>query len=112
METIQPQQQPSYENEKGALLVRLERTQEDLEQLQAKLNSYRYEPKTYSLFERIDRLKRALEALSHANREIISAISEHRRTIDDYAERVIKQIHEFHRLHAGVEEYRSHCLSH
>ncbi|WP_149275825.1 hypothetical protein [Pareuzebyella sediminis] len=112
MEAIEPRLQYSPEDEKGALLIRLERTQEDLEQLQAKLRSYRYEPKTYSLFERFDKLRRALEALSHANREIISAIREHRRTIDDYAERALKQIHDFHRLHKGVEEYRSHCAAH
>ena len=112
MEATEHIKQPSLESEKGALLVRLERTQEDLEQLQAKLRSYRYEPKTYSLFERANRLRKALEALSIANREIISAIREHRRTIDDYAERALKQIDDFHQLHQGVEEYRSQCAAH
>lgn len=111
METTQNLANPTRESDKNALVLRLERTEKDLMQLRIKLNSYRCEPRTYSLFERIETLKRGMDSLSKANREIICALQEHKKTVDDYIERSKQQFAEFQRLHAGVEEYLTNCLS-
>ena len=98
------------ETDKNALLLRLERNQKDLMQLRTKLSSYRCEPKTYSLFERIETLRRSMDTLSDANSEIIQALKEHKRTVGDYVDRAKNQLSEFKRLNAGVEDYFTTCL--
>jgi hypothetical protein len=98
------------ESDKNALVLRLEQTERDLTQLRTKLNSYRCEPRTYSLFERIETLKRGMDSLSKTNREIISAIRQHKKTVDDFVDHSKKQFLEFKLLHVGVEEYLRNCL--
>ena len=112
METIQNQRTPVRESDKNALVLRLERNQEDLLQLRTKLNSYRFEPRTYSLFEHIETLKHSMDRLSNKNQEIINALREHKKTVGDYVEGARQQFSEFQRLHAGVEEYLTNCLHH
>ena len=111
METTQNLANPTRESDKNALVLRLERNEKELIQLRAKLSSYRCEPRTYSLFERIETLKRTMDSLSKANCEIISALREHKKTVDDYVERSKQQFLEFQQVHAGVEEYLTRCLS-
>lgn len=111
METTQNFVIPARETDKNALLLRLERTEKDLMQLRIKLNSYRCEPRTYSLFERIETLKTGMDNLSKANREIISALRQHKKTAGDYVELAKQQFLEFQRLQNGVEEYLSYCLN-
>jgi len=100
----------SKENDKNTLLLRLERNQKDLLQLRAKLSSYLCEPKTYSLFERIEALRSSMDNLSNTNNEIIHALKEHKKTVGDYVDRAKNQLSEFKRLNAGVEDYFASCL--
>lgn len=91
--------------EKNTLVLKLERSQQDVGQLRNKLNSYVCEPKTYSLFERVEALKNGLDTLSHTNREIILSIREHKRNMGDYVDRVRQQFSAFNELQRDVEEY-------
>lgn len=111
METTQNLLTPTRESDKNALVLRLERNEKDLIQLRTTLNSYRCEPRTFSFFERIETLKSGMDSLSKTNKEIISALREHKKTVDDYVERSKQQFLEFQRLHDGVEEYLTNCLS-
>jgi len=112
METTQNRKTATRHSDKNALVLRLERNQKDLVQLRTKLNSYRCEPRTYSLFERVETLKNSMDSLSKTNGEIINALREHKKTVDDYVERAKQQFSDFQRLNAGVEEYFMNCLSH
>ena len=111
METTQNFVIPARESDKNALVLRLERTEKDLTQLRITLNSYRCEPRTYSLFERIESLKTGMDRLSKTNREMISALREHKKTVGDYVELAKQQFLEFQRLQNGVEDYLSYCLN-
>ncbi len=93
------------EYEKNALVLKLERHQNDLLQLRKKLNSYICEPKTYTLFERIESLKNGLDQLRNDNANIIQSVKDRKRAADDYVERIKRQFHEFNTMQKGVEEY-------
>lgn len=111
MITTEKYRPPVRESEKNALLLRLERNQKDLSQLRNKLSSYRFEPRTYTLFERMENLRRSMDSLSYTNSEIIRALKGHRKTVGDYVERAKHQFSEFKRIHDSVEEYFTSCLS-
>lgn len=89
----------------NAWVVRLERNQKNVTQLRTKLNSYYCEPQTYSLYERIESLKKGLESLNNANKEIIASIKDHKKSAQEYVERIKQQFSEYYRLQKGVEEY-------
>lgn len=91
--------------EKSKLVIRLERNQREVRQLKTKLSSYICEPCTYALFERIETLKTGLERLSIKNQEIIQALKERRKSVEDYMENVRQQFTEFHELQQGVHDY-------
>lgn len=98
----------SFQNstvEKSNLVLRLERNQREVGQLKSKLNSYVCEPRTYKLFERVETLKTGLDRLSNSNREIIQALKERKKSVEDYMENVKQQISEFHELQRGVHDY-------
>lgn len=93
------------EVDENTLVLKLERHQRDLQQLQKKLNSYICEPKTYSLFERMEVLRWELEKLRSDNATIIANVKDHTRTMNDYVERIKKQFLEFNSMQKGVEDY-------
>lgn len=92
-------------HEKNALVLKLERSQQDVGQLRNKLNSYICEPKTYSLFERMEALKNGLDTLSNTNKEIILSVRERKKHTVDFVDRVRQQFIAFNELQRGVEEY-------
>ncbi|SIS70890.1 hypothetical protein SAMN05421766_103524 [Zobellia uliginosa] len=112
MTTLERSRPRLEENEKNAIVVRLERNQKDLIQLRTKLNSYRCEPKTYSLYESIENLRSKMDSLSHTNREIISSLKDTRKAVNAHLERAKRQLAEFRRLNEGVDEYLNICSSH
>ncbi|CAM3380598.1 hypothetical protein ZORO111903_14000 [Zobellia roscoffensis] len=112
MTTTQRPSSKVEENDKNAIVVRLQRNQKDLVQLRTKLNSYRCEPKTYSLYERIESLRSKMDSLSHSNSEIISALQDTRKTVNIHLERAKRHLTEFRRLNDGVEEYLHICTGH
>lgn len=93
------------EFDKSSLVMRLERNQNDLRQLKSTLNSYICEPRTYSLFERIESLRHGLEDLSNTNTEIIQSLKGRKKSISNYVERAKKQFQEFNNLQRNVEDY-------
>jgi chromosome segregation ATPase len=109
LESIEP---ANREAERNTLTLKLERHQNDLSQLRRKLSSYICEPTTYSLFERLESLKNALEKLRHDNAEIITNVQGHRRNMEDYILRIKHQFVQFNLLQQGVDEYiegARHC---
>ena len=88
--------------DQSALVLRLERNEKYVRQLRDKLNSYVCEPNTYSLFERLQTLKNGLDSFSRNNHEIIAAIRDHRKTVEDYVDKVKQQ---FNELRKDVDEY-------
>ncbi len=93
------------DTEKNKLVIRLERNQRDLDQLKNKLNAYTCEPKTQSLFERIEQLKNGLENLTASNIEILQNIKEKKKAADGYIDSIRDQFIKFNQLQANVEEY-------
>lgn len=93
------------EVEKSALVVRLERNQKDLGQLKTKLNSYICEPRTHSLFERIESLKTGLESLNNSNTQIISSLKSHKKSVESYVDSAREQLMKFNQLQQSVEDY-------
>ncbi len=98
---------PSTQQEvdENTLILKLERHQRALQQLQNKLNSYICEPKTYSLYERMEVLKWELEKLRSDNATIIANVKSHTRTMNNYVERIKNQFLEFNSMQKGVEDY-------
>ena len=94
-----------YFREKSILIIRLERNQREVGQLKNKLSSYICEPRTYSLFERIESLRNRLEKLSSTNKEIILALKGKKKSVEMYVERVGLLLMEFHDLEKGVADY-------
>lgn len=93
------------EVKKSVLVMRLERNEKDLSQLRHKLNSYTCEPRTPSLFERMEVLRGGLEALCVANKEIMTSLKEGKRSLESYWEPANKHLLAFNQLQQGVEEY-------
>ncbi|MGB5553763.1 MAG: hypothetical protein WBM83_03825 [Flavobacteriaceae bacterium] len=91
--------------EKSNLVLRLERNQREARQLKNKLSSYLCEPRTYNLFERSETLKSGLERLSDTNDEIIQALREKKKSVEEYMESVKQQFTMFHELQQGVQDY-------
>ncbi|MGB5819336.1 MAG: hypothetical protein WBG90_07605, partial [Saonia sp.] len=63
-------------------IVRMERNNRDLAQLSKKLSCYTCEPRTYSLYERIEVLRNRLDALKNNNSEIIKSLRGHKQMLD------------------------------
>ncbi len=109
MKTVKEQRSHLRDIEKNALVLRLELNQRDANRLRDKLNSYRYEPKTYSLFERMETLRNGLDHLTKTNTEIIASLKEKRRTVDSmvdsYVDCAKRQFSEFSILNRNIEEY-------
>ncbi|MGB7394159.1 MAG: hypothetical protein WA913_07190 [Pricia sp.] len=112
MKTAQEPRPGIRETEKNALVLRLELNQKDLDRLRGQLSSYRYEPKTYNLFERMESLRNGLDQLSKTNLEIIVSIREKRKQVDNYVESVKQQFAEFNTLHRKIEDYIQGALAH
>ncbi|MEO1010032.1 MAG: hypothetical protein AAFX53_01925 [Bacteroidota bacterium] len=107
MKTVQNNSEPASKKklEKSTLVLKLERNQKDVGQLRNQLNSYICEPRTYTLFERMETLKRGLDTLSNSNLQMILTLKERKKNINDYMDNVRHQIAEFKKLQRGVEEY-------
>lgn len=94
----------------NALVVRLERNQQNLQQLRSQMNSYLSEPKTHSLYERVEQLRRAIERCSRDNREVIGHLKQDKVPNSIHVERAKKQLTVFRVLRASVEEYMVNCV--
>ncbi|MEM9143365.1 MAG: hypothetical protein AAGA86_10290 [Bacteroidota bacterium] len=100
-----PKSVPKKKWESTTLVLKLERNQKGVGQLRNQLNSYICEPRTYSLFERVEALKRGLDSLSHSNLEMIVRLRERQKLVGEHMEKVRQQMVEFQRLQQDVKEY-------
>ena len=87
------------------VIVRLERNNRELLDLSNRLRSYKCEPKTYSLFERLEEIRDHLENLAGSNREVIDILGADRKSLDEHFNRIIWQLREFKELKGSVLEY-------
>ena len=94
-------------------LLRLERNKQSLLSLEEKLKSYVCEPKTRSLYDRMESLKNSLANLKNSNQEIISALKNHTLFFEDAKERIRDQFETYKALELKVLEYigmaKLHC---
>ncbi|MGB5360809.1 MAG: hypothetical protein WBN20_09830 [Eudoraea sp.] len=103
---------PTNSSSNNALL-RLERNNKSLLSLEKKLRSYVCEPKTRSLFNRLESLKHSLANLKNSNLEIIMALKDHTLFFEDAKERIREQLDSYKTLELKVLEYigmaKLHC---
>ncbi len=92
---------------KSGCIQKLERTNNDLSQLERKLTSYVCEPNTYTLFIKSESLRQALSNLKKSNAELIKALKREKDLKIDLFERTIVQIRSFMEIQKSVEEYNS-----
>lgn len=94
-------------------LLRLERNNRSLLSLEEKLKSYVCEPKTRSLYHRLESLKQNLSNLKNSNLEIIKALKDHTMFFEDAKECIREQIENYKSLELKVLEYigmaKLHC---
>lgn len=94
-------------------LLRLERNNRSLLSLEKKLKSYVCEPKTRSLYNRLESLKQSLANLRNSNLEIIKALKDHTLFFEDAKERIKEQFVNYKSLELKVFEYigmaKLHC---
>lgn len=110
MEKFKQNRYLNWESEsKDALLLRLERDQRNLLQLRVQLNSYRSEPNTYTLFERLNQLRKAMDLCNRNNKEVIAALKGEKIPHSAYVAQAKKQLSTFRQLQSHVEEYLTKC---
>ncbi|MEJ1221831.1 hypothetical protein [Sediminicola sp. 1XM1-17] len=88
-------------------ILRLERNNRDLVQLNKLLCCYRCEPKTYARFEELSELKMRIQELRRSNLEIISGILSEEEHQKVSLGRIRRQLLEFNELQRRVEGYRN-----
>lgn len=78
-------------------------------QLRGQLSSYRSEPTTYSLYERLDQLRRAMDRCSKNNKDIITGLKSDQIPMSGYIVEAKKQLNAFREIHKNVESYLINC---
>lgn len=94
-------------------LLRLERNNQSLLSLEEKLKSYVCEPKTLTLYDRMESLKQSLANLKNSNLEIIKALKDHSLVFENAKECISEQLENYRSLELKVLEYigmaKLHC---
>lgn len=113
MERTDPRLKPR-DSGNNALIVKLERSNNYLQQLKNKLGSYICEPKTWKLYEQKEFLKSRLDRFVDTNTELINSLSDQREEeTDGYRDRIRQQLKEFREIQQSILEYigmaRQHC---
>ncbi|MCK0145830.1 hypothetical protein MWU78_09260 [Arenibacter sp. F26102] len=86
-------------------ILKLERTNNDLQQLEKKMTSYVYEPNTYTLFIKSETLRQTLESLKNTNAELIKALKREKDLKIELFEKTMAQVRSYLELQNSVEEY-------
>ena len=90
---------------KTSCILKLERTNKDVQQLEKKLTSYIFEPNTYMLFIKSESIRQNLRLLKSANSELIKILEREKYLRIDLFERTIAQIRSFVEIKSSVDEY-------
>ena len=113
MSTIDPVPRTPRHTSGNSSLLRLERINKNLLSLKTKLGSYMCEPKTLSLYQRMDALKSLLENMLSNNHELIRSLRNRQILPDDSRKLVQKQFESYKSLELKVLEYigmaKMHC---
>ncbi|QCW99963.1 hypothetical protein FGM00_07565 [Aggregatimonas sangjinii] len=86
-------------------ILRLQRANKDLMQLSNTLNSYTCEPCTQTHYEQVQSLRSRMEQLKSSNNEVLSSVKQRKKTFEDVAKVVKKQLRDFNELQKGVFDY-------
>jgi hypothetical protein len=106
MKSIERYEERSPEiTDRNSCVIRLERMNRELLEMRKKLGSYVCEPKTHSLFERYEFLKRRLENLRLMNIDLILSLREQREYLLLHWKGVQQQFHDFQSLEMDVQQY-------
>ena len=94
-------------------ILRLERINKNLHSLRTKLSSYMCEPKTLSLYQRMESIKRHLDDMRSNNIELIANFQNSTLKSDQGRELVEQQFESYKNLEIKVLEYigmaKMHC---
>ncbi|MBM1107205.1 hypothetical protein JQC67_13710 [Aurantibacter crassamenti] len=93
-------------------LLQLRRTNNEINLLSNKMNSYTYEPCTHSLHQKFQSLKKRMENLKKDNDEIITSVEQGKTFMEDISEKVVQQIRDFNELRMGIFDYTNMLKSH
>jgi len=86
-------------------ILKLERANKDLQQLEKQLTSYIFEPNTYMLFIKSESIRQNLSLLKNSNNELIKALRREKDLKIELFERTIAQIRSFVEIKSSVDEY-------
>ncbi|MEH6681131.1 MAG: hypothetical protein V7724_11320 [Sediminicola sp.] len=106
MKSIEHAHDPAPEiTDRNSCVIRLERMNRELLDIRKKLGSYTCEPKTLTLFEHYELLKKRVESLRRMNIDLILALREHREYLLLHWKGVQQQFQDFHNLENEVQRY-------
>lgn len=88
-------------------LTYIERSYRNILQLKNRLNSYSYEPRTYSLFEQFEQLKLQLELLSISHLKLMSSLKKPIDFIEIQMQQIKENVNAARLLELNVSEYIS-----
>ena len=95
---------PARTSNTGCIL-KLERTNKDLQQLEKQLTSYIFEPNTYVLFIESESIRQNLRVLRTTNMELIKTLKREKYLKIELFERTTAQIRSFMEIKNSMEEY-------
>jgi hypothetical protein len=90
---------------KTSCILKLERTDKDLHQLEKQLTSYIFEPNTYMLFIKFESIRQNLSTIKKANSELIKALKREKYLGIELFEKTMIQIRSFVEIKSSVDEY-------
>ncbi|GGW44489.1 hypothetical protein [Arenibacter certesii] len=86
-------------------ILQLERNIEDLHQLEKQFASYIYEPTTYSLFTKSQRIRESLSSLKKSNAELMATLSREKDLKIELFEKTMLQIRSFVDIQKSFDDY-------
>lgn len=86
-------------------IVKLERANKDLQQLERQFTSYIYEPTTYSLFDKSQTIRQSLSSLKDTNAELIATLKREKELKIELFEKTISQIRSFMEVQKSFDDY-------
>ncbi|MDX1362810.1 hypothetical protein [Arenibacter latericius] len=83
----------------------LKRNNRNLKQLERKFTSYIYEPTTYSLFSKSQKIREALSNLKNSNAELITLLNQEGDIKFELFEKTMLQIRSFMEIQKLIDDY-------
>ncbi|MEX0273699.1 MAG: hypothetical protein AB3N16_04900 [Flavobacteriaceae bacterium] len=96
---------PKPKKDKQSLLLRIERTGHDIDQIEKQLCSYRYEPRTLESYKKFEVLKSRLEHMHEDNRTLWGNLQRNMDVKEAEYRKVRSHLLDFNDLQFGVSVY-------